>query len=235
MKPIELATSVRRVGRSLRQAMHSGLAGFGLIALLFLLVDGGRFSPAATTPASFDPGVAAAGPLATLGDASGAELREHAAPPDPKQRGVAAYLARKYRVALDATERLVGKAFVAATETGVDPLLILAVMAVESSLNPIAESGYGARGLMQVVPRYHLEKVASYGGADALLDPHVNIRVGAEILKEYIRRMGSLEAGLQLYAGAAEDPERGYARKVLAEMQRLKEAAARPLQPGTPA
>lgn len=231
MKPTGLAASVRRAGRSLRQAMHSGLAGFGLIALLFLLVDGGRFSPAALAPASFEP----TGSIAILGEASSGEATEIASPPDPKQRGIAAYLARKYRVALDATERLVGNAFVAATETGVDPLLILAVMAVESSLNPIAESGYGARGLMQVVPRYHLEKVASYGGAEALLDPHVNIRVGAEILREYIRRMGSLEAGLQLYAGAADDPERGYARKVLTEMQRLKDAAARPAQPGTPA
>jgi hypothetical protein len=32
---------------------------------------------------------------------------------------------------------------------------------------------------------------------------------------------GSLEAGLQLYAGAADDPARGYGQRVLAEQQRL--------------
>jgi hypothetical protein len=48
-----------------------------------------------------------------------------------------------------------------------------------------------------------------------------NILVGAQILNEYIERAGSLEAGLQVYAGAAEDPARGYAQRVLAEQQRL--------------
>jgi soluble lytic murein transglycosylase-like protein len=226
MKATEIGASIRRIGRTLRRAMHSGLAGFGLIALLVLVLDAGYL-----WPITDQSGTAIAGVAVSIAE-TGEEREIATLPPDPKQRGVATYLARKYRVALDATERLVVNAFAAATEIGVDPLLILAVMAVESSLNPIAESGYGARGLMQVVPRFHLEKVASYGGADALLEPDVNIRVGAEILKEYIRRTGSLEGGLQLYAGAADDPERGYARKVLTEMQRLKDAAARPPQRG---
>ncbi len=230
MRATEIGASIRRASRTLRRGMHSGLAAFGLLALLFLLIDAGHLSPI-----TIEPGRGAAGTAVMAAEEAGTGSETATLPPDPRQRGIAAYLARKYRVALDATERLVVNAFAAATETGVDPLLILAVMAVESSLNPIAESGYGARGLMQVVPRFHLEKVASYGGANALLEPDVNIRVGAEILKEYIRRMGSLEGGLQLYAGAADDPERGYARKVLTEMQRLKDAAARSPQTGAEA
>jgi hypothetical protein len=35
----------------------------------------------------------------------------------------------------------------------------------------------------------------------------INIPVGARILKEYIRRTGSLEAGLQFYNGAWADPD----------------------------
>ena len=126
-----------------------------------------------------------------------------------------------HRVAPEPLEELVHAAFAAGRLTQLDPLLILAVIAVESRFNPIAESDYGARGLMQVVPRFHLEKLAGHGGEATLLEPHTNILVGTRILDEYIQRTGSLEAGLQLYAGAADDPARGYAQRVLAEQQRL--------------
>jgi hypothetical protein len=58
----------------------------------------------------------------------------------------------------------------------------------------------------------------------ALLNPETNIQVGAQVLKESIKRMGSLEAGLQQYAGALSDSESQYATKVMAEKQRLEQA-----------
>jgi hypothetical protein len=118
----------------------------------------------------------------------------------------------------------VGAAREAGREVGLDPLLILAVMAVESRFNPVAESLVGAKGLMQVVPRHHLDKLMEHGGADAVLDPVTNIALGARILKEYIRRTGSLEGGLQFYNGALADPTSQYAQKVLAERERLQQA-----------
>ena len=51
-------------------------------------------------------------------------------------------------------------------------------------------------------------------------------------LKEYIRLTGSLEAGLQQYAGAANDGEGLYAAKVLAEKQRIESAIRRVSQTG---
>lgn len=156
-----------------------------------------------------------------------------------RQHALATYLARRYRVSAAATRDLVGAAFRAAELTNLDPLLILSVVAVESSFNPIAESSYGAKGLMQVVPRYHAERLAFHGGAETVLDPQTNIRVGAEILSEYIRRSGSLEAGLQMYAGAAEDADSQYAQKVLAEkrllaqeVKKLPPVAGEPRKPG---
>lgn len=140
---------------------------------------------------------------------------------DRRVQTLANYLARRYRVASEPVEELVHAAFAAGRLTRLDPLLILAVIAIESRFNPIAESDYGARGLMQVVPRFHLEKLALHGGTATLLEPHTNVLVGAQILDEYIERAGSLEAGLQLYNGALEDPARAYAQRVLAERERL--------------
>jgi soluble lytic murein transglycosylase-like protein len=150
-------------------------------------------------------------------------LRAEAARVAAERRALANYLARRYRVAPEPVEEVVGAAFAVGRSANIDPLLILAVISVESRFNPIAESEYGARGLMQVVPRFHLEKLAHHGGEATLLEPHTNMLVGTQILDEYVRRAGSLEAGLQLYAGAAEDPDKSYAQRVLLEQRRLQQ------------
>ena len=140
-----------------------------------------------------------------------------------EQRAVSEFIAKRYRVAPDATAGFVATAYRAGFEWKVDPLLILAVMAVESRYNPVAESNMGAKGLMQVIPKFHPEKLAEHGGESALLDPHVNIQVGAQILREYMRRVGETETALQMYAGAIDEPTSGYAFKVLAERSRLEQ------------
>ena len=223
MTVIDLKAKVHRGGEALLATVHNGLAVFGMLALLFLVASDPMHWPKranAIDTLQF-PAIHAAFTRTT-------DVVE-AAVADPRQRALAGYLARKYRVSGEATENLVTEAFRAARRTSLDPLLILAVMAVESSFNPIAESTYGAKGLMQVVPRFHLDKLAYHGGAEAVLDPRINIRVGAEILSDYIRRAGGLQPGLQLYAGAPEDPANQYAQKVLAEAQRLRQVAATPV------
>lgn len=135
---------------------------------------------------------------------------------------LAHYLSRRYMVALAATEQVVQAAYAAAGQVELDPLLLLAVAAVESSFNPSAESGMGAKGLMQIIPKWHREKLERLGGDEALFDPQANILLGARILKEYVHRTGTLEAGLQFYNGAFLDPSAQYARKVLAERARLE-------------
>lgn len=143
---------------------------------------------------------------------------------DHRQRTLAGHLSKRYRLALEPTASFVGAAHRAAEEVGLDPLLLLAVMAVESRFNPIAQSVMGAKGLMQVIPKYHMHVVSRHGGEQAMLEPDVNILVGAHILKDYIRRTGSLEAGLQFYNGSLWDESTQYAAKVIAEKDRLKQA-----------
>ena len=140
-----------------------------------------------------------------------------------EQRAVTDFIAKRYRVASGAIAGFVATAYRAGTESKVDPLLILAVMAVESRYNPVAESNMGAKGLMQVIPKFHGDKLQELGGETALLDPHVNIQVGAQILREYLRRYGETETALQMYAGAFDEPNSGYAVKVLAERARMEQ------------
>lgn len=144
-----------------------------------------------------------------------------------EQRAVAGFIARRYRIADQAVSGFVSTAYRAGHAFRVDPLLILAVAAVESRYNPVAESFLGAKGLMQIIPRYHQEKLREHGGEGALLDPEVNIHVGAQILREYLKRFGETEAALQMYGGAFDEPTSQYANKVLSERLRLEQTVQR--------
>jgi soluble lytic murein transglycosylase-like protein len=173
-----------------------------------------RHVAAAAVSEDGDPGtVQAAGPILPAGAEAVLER---------EQRAVAEFIARRYRVAETASWAFVSSAYRAGLEHAVDPLLILAVMAIESRYNPVAESSMGAKGLMQIIPRWHQEKLLEHGGEYALLDPEVNIQVGTRILREYLSRAGDMQAGLQMYNGALDEPTARYAGKVLAEKARLQ-------------
>jgi len=144
-------------------------------------------------------------------------------PLDPAQRALVEYLSKRFLIATQATVQMVAAAHRAAQGVGLDPLLVLAVIAVESRFNPIAESVMGAKGLMQIIPKYHRAKLLERGGDEAVLDPESNILIGTRILQEYVYRTGTLEAGLQSYNGAARDESAQYAQKVMAERERLEQ------------
>jgi hypothetical protein len=143
-----------------------------------------------------------------------------------QQASVATWLARRYRVAVEPVSRLVQEAWDSGQRAGVDPTLVLAIIAIESSFNPFAQSSMGAQGLMQVMTRIHDEKYERFGGSRAAFDPVSNLRVGVQVLKECIGRAGSLEGGLKYYVGAANfADDGGYAGKVLAEQTNLRRVA----------
>jgi len=202
------------------------LAGLALVAseevreqtLAVALTVAGIGDRPAEEPARVEPPSPAArfGNWMTLGPAA-----------DPRQEQVTRFLSRRYKVAESAVRQIVGEAFLTGRSLGLDPLLILAVTAVESSLNPFAQSSMGAQGLMQVMTRMHSDKFADHGGDHAALDPIANLKVGSTILRDLIRQGGSIERGLQLYVGAGNlADDGGYAAKVLAELARIKSAAA---------
>jgi hypothetical protein len=150
-----------------------------------------------------------------------------ASPSDlPKpQANVALWLSRRYRVAPEPLSVLVSEAFQIGSKLKLDPTLILAVMAIESRFNPYAQSPMGAQGLMQVLTRVHTDKYESFGGTLAAFDPVSNLRVGAQILHDAVRKAGSIEGGLKLYVGAVTTDGSGYINKVMAEHLRLQSVA----------
>lgn len=200
-------------------------AGLGLlwlvaaVSLIFVLAQGAALSPGpVAAPAAEPPAVA----LEASPASEGLQTVVQAAVVQEEQKALAEYIAKRWRIASESAASFVSIAYRAGNLHSVDPLLILAVMAIESGYNPVAESFMGAKGLMQVIPRFHLEKLTPHGGAEALLDPEVNILVGAQILREYSRRLRDQELALQMYGGAFDEPTAQYANKVFAERSRLE-------------
>lgn len=142
----------------------------------------------------------------------------------PEQADVAFWLSKKYRVAPEPLAALVAEAYDQGKLHNIDPRLILAVMAIESRFNPFAQSHVGAQGLMQVMTGIHADKYANFGGKLAAFDPVSNLRVGVMILKDNLRRTGTVEGALRHYVGAAHPRtnDGGYVTKVMAEYHRLR-------------
>lgn len=138
------------------------------------------------------------------------------------QRAVADFFEKKYRLDRAKIEEYVSNTVLIAKEVNIDPVLLLAVISVESNFNPLSKSHAGAEGLMQVMTSIHQDKYALYGGVSEAVKPEVNIRIGAYILKYLIATSGSLRNGLKYYVGAANaENDGGYADKVMAERNRL--------------
>lgn len=142
----------------------------------------------------------------------------------PSMRAALNHVSRRYKVSNEALLPIFQTAQHSARELGLDPLLIIAVIGVESSFNPFSQSVVGAQGLMQVMPRFHADKLPDDAGELPFFDPVTNVQVGARVLKESIARNGGLIPGLQQFGGAINDPEQRYSGKVLAEKARLEQA-----------
>lgn len=215
-----------------------GLLAIGLLGLILIKPHStDQFKPLPPLAGAYQAGATIA-PAPDVIGAAGSDLaavavadmragqRQAGGATSAQQKWVSHWLAKRYRVAGDAIHLLVSTAYQAAKELKLDPLLILAVIAIESRFNPISESPVGAQGLMQVMSKIHQEKFQQHGGVEAALDPATNIQVGARILKQYVTEGGSVEAGLRKYVGAAGlATDSGYGHKVLSEYGYLREVA----------
>ena len=240
-----LRVFARDVGAGLLEVSHNSLALLGMCTLALALFVGGRDDlraeieeqalgwllarQEAREPERMAPDLADPAAVARATAADPQEL------PRP-QAAVTQWLARRYKVAPEPVSALVHEAWQMGARMGVEPTLILAVMAIESSFNPFAQSPVGAQGLMQVMTRVHDEKYEAFGGRRAAFDPVANLRVGVQVLRECIARAGGLEPGLRAYVGVSSGAEDGgYVARVLAEqlnLRRVAEGKSVPLNAG---
>jgi hypothetical protein len=232
-----LSVFVSDVGRGLLEVGHNTLALVGLAAIAVLVFGLGRADirgqlevvalewlqtrQEAREPKDDDLIASMAEPSA-VARATAADLKQL-----PRQQAVlASWISRRYKVAPEPIAALVQEAWSIGNRAGLDPTLILAIMAVESSFNPFAQSAVGAQGLMQVLTRVHDDKYVAFGGNHAAFDPISNLRVGVQVLKECISRAGSLQEGLKYYVGAALiEGDGGYVGRVISEQSQMRAVA----------
>jgi soluble lytic murein transglycosylase-like protein len=232
-----LSVFVRDVGRGLLEVGHNSLALVGLASVAVLVFALGRAdirgqlevvalewlqTRQEAREAPTEDLIADVAEPSAVARATATDLKQLTR----QQATLANWIARRYKVAPEPIAALVQEAWAMGTRAGLDPTLILAIMAVESSFNPFAQSAVGAQGLMQVLTRVHDEKYQAFGGNRAAFDPISNLRVGVQVLKECITRAGNLQEGLKYYVGAALiEGDGGYVGRVISEQTHMRSVA----------
>lgn len=219
-------TARKFVDRSTGAFLHYLHIDLATVALALLLVIAGGLTANTSLFASSEAARSYfVGSVATPAEARGAQSTPQRLA--PAMAAALDQVAQRYRVSAEALQPVFEAAQAAGREWRVDPLLIIAVISIESRFNPFSQSNMGAIGLMQIIPRFHQDKLPKNADNRAFLEPVINVQIGARILQESIQRQGGLMEGLQYYAGAIDDTEQTYANKVIAEKVRLEQATRR--------
>src|SRR5680860_242697 len=99
-----------------------------------------------------------------------------------------------------------------ASQNGLDPALVAAVIYEESSFEEAISSNAGAVGLMQLMPSTATWIASKTGGVDFLVadlkDPAINIAYGCWYLRYLTERYGSLDLALAAYNGGTENVDK---------------------------
>jgi hypothetical protein len=117
----------------------------------------------------------------------------------------------------DADSELIELVAAAAVKSNLDPAILAATVATESSCNPFAVSSRGAVGLTQIMPRIWSTKF-DFSQSVNLFNKSDNLHTGAVIMSQLINDHGAAR-GIQLYNGAGigcESCDGGYSSKILA-------------------
>lgn len=205
--------------------MRLGLAG-GLLALAVVVPSPLGEGPRLVLPAEPELGAkVAAGCPDAVKEALVARLEDH--------------LFERMTGAAQQVHEAVARALASEAEAvKVDPLLVLAMIEVESGFDPDAASHAGARGLMQLLPATLQHEAEALGLPNASPDdPVVNVRAGVRYLRRCLDAYpGHLDLALMaynagpnrvlefLYDGEVPEWALAYPRRVEGELRRLRKA-----------
>jgi len=117
---------------------------------------------------------------------------------------------------------------------GYDPLFVMAMVEVESTCSPTANSSRGAVGLTQIKPSTAREVAKDlgvpWGGRSSLVQPMMNVRLGLSYLAQLEEKFGDPYVAIAAYnlgpgkvSGMSRQHARGarYVRKILARYEGL--------------
>jgi soluble lytic murein transglycosylase-like protein len=162
--------------------------------------------------------------------------------PEHVEAHVRAQVAQRMPGAATTTHRKVATTVLTeSTRAGVDPLLVVALIHVESSFNPRARSRAGALGLMQVrVPTLREQLHRPKARRAEALDPHTNVMAGVRYFRRLLDTFGATDLALMAYnagpgriqrllaRGSIPPRFHDYSRKVADELERIRNALLRP-------
>lgn len=104
------------------------------------------------------------------------------------------------KVSKSQASQIVDSVYLYSLEKGIHPHFVLGMIKAESSYNPKAKSSYGAKGLMQVVPRFHQDKLSGRNPYDI----ETNIEVGTTIIHQCLQKhQHNKDKALYCYSGGA--------------------------------
>ncbi|RKP44577.1 lytic transglycosylase domain-containing protein [Trinickia fusca] len=133
----------------------------------------------------------------------------------PSAGDIAKTLNVQFHIGMRESLKIANAVLNAAQRDMVSPILLLAVIAVESNFDRHAVNPSGASGLMQIMASAHRDRVAR---VTDLTDADTNVSIGSAILREYLQAAnGDMHDALLRYSGGA----KGYPLRVADRMRRI--------------
>lgn len=123
----------------------------------------------------------------------------------------------KGKIKMSDIVRMVNSVFIETAKRGLDPLLALSLIGTESMYQSKAVSREGARGLTQVIPRWHRDKIRGRN----IMHIETNIEVGMTVLADcFDDSKGNLSKALKCYSSNAKN----YTAKLRKRYNQLQKA-----------
>lgn len=123
-------------------------------------------------------------------------------------------ITKGYKTSRELAEQVVTTTWVESAVHGIDPVLVLKVIAQESRFDPEVVSPSGDIGLMQINTRWKKEEIRRAGGVHKAMEVKTNLKIGIKVLAEALRQESTLDEGLRRYNGK-DKPKGIYASQVL--------------------